>query len=1026
MNLTKLALRNKVTTTVALLVVIISGSLAFTRMPRDEDPGFIIRFAQVLTHYPGANPERIEMLVSDKIEKVVQEIPEVKAVYSTNLTGTSIVLVEVKAQYRDMRPIWDNLRRKVDKARPNLPAGVIGPTVNDEFGDVFGIVAAITGEGFDYAELKTIADEVREELLLLPDVAKVSIHGAQEERIFVEFSSARLAQLGLSTHQLSDILKKRNIIIPGGYLRTGNERIALEPSGNFESLEEIRRTVVSIPGQKELLSLGDIVTIKRGYIDPPTEHVRFSNTPCLAVGISMREGGNMVDLGKQVKPVIDQLQNRYPWGIDFNIVAFQPQIVEEKTDEFTSNLLQAIGIVIAVMLLTLGLRTGLVVASLIPSAIIMAILVMNALGIGLDQMSLASLIIALGLLVDNAIVMSESILVQMTRGKSAFEAATGSARELKTPLLVASLTTAASFLPIFLADSEVGEYTAPLFKVVTITLLCSWVLALTITPLLCVVFLRIKQRKEQAEGPSWLVRLYRPVLLGMLRRRALSILGVVLIFFGVMQLGAFVPNIFFPSQISKQFVGDLKLPAGTPIEKTEAIVKQIDQFMEAELKVGPKRAEGLRDWTVYIGNGGPKFRLAYNSVTADAGYAAWVLNATSADVVKSIQNKLNRWCARRFPDAEVNFKDFAYGPPVENPVEVTMLGRDLDQLFAKAKQVKQKLRQIEGTRNVSDNWGRQVKKLVVKVDQSRARRAGITSQDIAVSLRTIFSGTADTDYRERDKVIPISLRSVAADRDDLGKVETMTVYAQGGGRTANKPVPLKQVADLELKWNPGKILRENRLKALKVTSQLQPGVLASQVLTHLMPWLQDDKRQWGAVKYKVGGSDEASKEGNQSIMEKLPIAGFLILMLLVSQFNNIRKPIIILTTIPLAMIGVIIGLLVARSYMGFMTLLGIISLAGIVINNGIVLLDRIRIEQEENGRSAQDAIVEAAQLRIRPILLTTTTTIGGMIPLWLGGGPMWEPMAIAIIFGLLFSTLLTLGFVPVCYAAFYRVRFPRA
>jgi multidrug efflux pump subunit AcrB len=937
------------------------------------------------------------------------------------MTGTSIVLVEVKAAYTDLRPIWDNLRRKIDKVRPDLPAEVIGPTVNDEFGDVFGIVAALTGEGFSFAELKKVADEVREELLLLPDVAKVSIHGAQEERIFVEFSSTQLSQLGLSTYQLLDILKRRNIIIPGGYLQTGDERIALEPSGNFESLDEIKRTVVSIPGRKEVLYLGDIVTIRRGYIDPPAERARFKGKPALAVAISMREGGNMVELGRQVKPVIARLQGAYPWGINFDIVAFQPDVVTQKTDEFTASLLQAVGVVIAVMLLTLGLRTGLVVASLIPAAIIMAILVMSVLGIGLDQMSLASLIIALGLLVDNAIVMSESILVQMERGKSAVQAALGSAGELRVPLLVASLTTAAAFLPIFLAESEVGEYTAPLFKVVTITLLCSWVLALTLTPLLCVAFLKLKDKnRNKPREDGALYRLYRAVLCGMLRRRALSLCVITLVFFGVMALGRFVPALFFPNQVTKQFVGDVKLAAGTPIEKTERMVKKVDRFIAKELAAGPGREEGIADWTVYVGNGGPKFRLAYNAVSADPGYAMFIINATSADVVPGLQRRLNEWCRENLPDAEANFKDFSYGPPVDNPVEVKVYGRRMDQVFARADEIKRKLRQISGTRNIDDNWGRPVKKLLVKVNQARARRSGVTNQDIALSLQTIFSGFGNTAYREGDKVIPISLRSVAADRTDVGKIETLSVYSQSTG----KAVPLKQVADIELRWNPGRILRENRLKAMTVSSQLQPGVLAAQVTAELAPWLEEESKSWAlGMKYKIGGSDEASQEGNQSIMEKLPIAGFLILMLLVAQFNNVRKPLIILTTIPLALIGVILGLLILRSYMGFMTLLGIVSLAGIVINNGIVLLDRIRIEMEEHGRSPQDAIVSAAVLRIRPILLTTATTIGGLLPLYLGGGPMWEPMAVAIMFGLLFSTMLTLGFVPVCYAALYRVRF---
>ncbi len=601
MNFTRTALNNRVTTSVAIVVLVLAGLSAYFDMPRDEDPGFIIRFAQIITHYPGANPERMELLVSDKIEKAVQEMPELKNVFSENRTGTSIVLVEIKPQYRKMRPIWDKLRRKIDNIRPQLPGGVIGPQVNDDFGDVYGIVASLTGEGFSSAELKDVADEIRDELLLLPNVAKVAIHGAQKERIFVEYKNTRLAQLGLSPYQLLDILKRRNIIIPGWFIETGRERIALEPSGNFESLDQIRRTVVGLPGSKEVLHLGDIVTIRRGYDEPPSQKMRYSGQPALGIAVSMREGGNMVALGDQVKPLLERLERSYPWGIELKLVAFQPQVVTDKIDEFVTSLVQAVAIVIVVMLIFLGLRTGLLVASLIPSAILMAILVMDLVGIGLDQMSLASLMIALGLLVDNAIVMAESIMVQMERGKKAVEAALDSARELRVPLLVASLTTAAAFLPIFLAESQVGEYTAPLFKVVSITLLCSWVLALTLTPLLCVVFLKLKKRKQEVDRhgvpQSVLYRGYRGGLVRMLRHPWISLGVVVVVFFGVMSLMRYVPNMFFPSMKTTLFLGKLKLPPGTPLERTEAVARRLDRFIAEELVAGPKRKDGVANWT---------------------------------------------------------------------------------------------------------------------------------------------------------------------------------------------------------------------------------------------------------------------------------------------------------------------------------------------------------------------------------------------------------------------------------------------
>ena len=443
MNITRAAIEKNRITAVALLIILFAGLAAYGNMSRAEDPGFIVRTAQVVTVFPGASPERIEMLVTDKLEKVIQEMPELDFVKSDSKTGVSVLLVNIKESYKDMRPIWDDLRRKVDRAAGDLPEDVIGPIVNDEFGDVFGTVIALTGEGFTPAELKDIADEVRDELLLIEEVAKVDVYGAQEERIFVEYNNARLAELGFSPLQMAQILTSRNIIIPGGEVTAGTERIVLEPSGNFETVDDLRRTVISLPGRSEVVYLDDIANIYRGYIDPPRSMLRANGDTALAIAVSLREGGNIIALGENVKATIARLQTVYPIGIEFDFVAFQPDEVDKKVDDFVGNLRLAIIVVVAVMLLFLGLRTGLVVASLIPMAIIMAFLVMSVFKIGLDQVSLASLIIALGLLVDNAIVMVESIMVQMSEGKSAVQASVDSASELRFPLLVASLTTAA-------------------------------------------------------------------------------------------------------------------------------------------------------------------------------------------------------------------------------------------------------------------------------------------------------------------------------------------------------------------------------------------------------------------------------------------------------------------------------------------------------------------------------------------------------------------------------------------------------
>ncbi|NIM20448.1 MAG: AcrB/AcrD/AcrF family protein [Candidatus Latescibacteria bacterium] len=1020
MSLTKHAIEKNRITLVALILIFVGGLYAFRTMSRAEDPGFIVRTARIMTYFPGASPERVEQLITDKLEKAIQEMPEVDFISSESKTGVSIIYVSILESYKKMRPIWDDLRRKVGGVRENLPDGIRGPFVNDDFGDVFGTVITITGEGYTYAELKNVADQVRDELLLIEEVAKVDIYGAQEERIFVEYNNARLAELGLSPYQLEQILKSRNIVFPGGMITTEHESIVLEPSGNFESVEELGRAVINLPGRRDLVYLEDVAKIYRGYIDPPTSKMRSSGMPCLGLAINLREGGNIIALGEKVKENIQRLQGLYPIGIEFDIVAFQPTHVDKKVKDFSRSLMQAVFIVLLVMLVTLKIRTGLVVASLIPMAMIMSLLIMSLMGIGLDQMSLASLIIALGMLVDNAIVMSESIMVQMSEGKKGVEAAVDSAAELRIPLLTASLTTAAAFLPIFLAESSTGEYTAPLFKVVTITLLCSWILALTMTPLLCVMFIKVRRTAEEERYDSKFYRKYRGFLLTMLRHRFLTVTCTIVAFLIAMQGFRFVPKIFFPPSDKAIFTAEFTLPMGSPIERTEEMVLKIEDFMKSELVANPDHTEGIENWATFIGSGAPRFMLAYTPEPRKPEYAIMIVNATSLEACKELISRMESFCYENFPDVKPEIDFLKLGAPYDAPVEVRISGRDEDVVFDLVDKAKSRLSSISGIKNMSDNWGARSKKLLVKINQPRARRAGLTSLDVALSLQTILTGYQTTEYREEDEVIPVTLRSVAAERKDIAKLESHNIFSQLTGRS----VPLKQVADIEVTWQPAKILRRDRLKTVTIQADVTEKTLSIPIAVEIGKWLEEESKNWGiGYKYELGGEYESAALANQSINEKVPIAFLFILILLVSQFNSLRRPLIVLMTIPLGLIGVVIGLLMAKSYFGFMTLLGIISLAGIVINNAIVLLDRIKIEIEENGLEPPRAVIEAAQRRLRPIFLTMMSTVGGLLPLWFGGGPMWQPLAISIIFGLVFATVLTLGIVPVLYSLFFRVRF---
>ena len=1005
-----------------MLVILLAGFQSYLNMPRAYDPGFIIRAAQVVTYFPGASPERVEQLVSDKIEKVVQEIPELDFVTSESRTGVSIILVNIKESYKNMRPIWDNLRRKIDDVKDDLPDGIIGPEVNDEFGDVYGIVMTLTGEGYSYAELKDIADDTRDQFLYIDDVAKVEILGAQEERIFVEYNNAQLSKLNLSPSQLLQMLSGRNIIIPGGSVKIGSERIELEPSGNFQSVEEVRKTVITIPGSDEILYLSDIADVKRGYVDPPASMVHSSGSKALGLAISMREGGNNIDLGEKVKATLSRIKNSYPYGVEFEVINFSPKEVQNKVNSFASNLVQAILVVAAVMLVSLGLRTGLIVAFLIPASMVMAMLMMSVFNIGLDQISLAALIIALGMLVDNGIVMTESIMVSMSNGKKPYDAAVESANELRVPLLTSSLTTAAAFLPIFLAESNVGEFTASLFKVVTITLLCSWLISLTVIPLMCVSFLKVKQEATNYDSRFYIG--YRNFLVFLLRFRVSTLIFTVIIFASAIFGMKYVPNIFFPPSDRLYFTVELTLPLGTAIETTEEVASRFEDFIAEELTVDSMSDDasehrGVTNWISYIGSGGVRFVLSHNPEPPGSNYALLVLNTTDEKIIDELIVRLNDYAFENFPDVLIKAKRISSAAPVKNPVEVRLYGSDTDTLFDIMEELKSEMKNINGLQNITDDWGQRIKKIVVEINQQRALRAGVSNEDIAVSLQSGLSGLELTQYREDDKVIPVVFRSVEADRQDIRKIQSLTIYSQAKGTA----IPLTQVADIDIVWEPAKILRRDSLKAITVGAQVKPGLTAAEGFNAIRPWLEQASVHWPfGFRYELGGDAESSQKGNQSIADKLPIAVFIILFLLVAQFNSIRKPIIILTTIPLGLIGVTAGLLLGQSFFGFMTLLGIISLAGIVINNAIVLLERIQLEMDELGLSPYEAIIAGAQKRFRPILLTTATTVLGLIPLYLGGGEMWEPMAITIMAGLLFSTLLTLGVVPVLYALLFRVR----
>lgn len=1016
MNITQSAIKNNVVTLSLLVVIIVVGISAFQNMPRDDMPPFLVRVANVVTIFPGASPQRMELLISNKIEEVCQEVPEVDYIQSENRTGISVVSIFIKDSESNLQPIFDKLRRKVDAVRNQLPGGVASVNFNDEgLADVYGIILGLTADGFTYAELKAAADAIRDDLIKLPNAAKIKIVGAREERVYLDYDDARLAELGLTQQKLKNIISSTNIVFSGGDIEVDDERIILEPTGNFDLIEDIKKIIVSSE-KGELVFLGDIVNIYRGYVEPQKSSVRIDGKPGLAIGVNLKKGGNIIELGREIDARLEYYQTVFPWGFEIVRAASQDEVVDDSVKNFLGNLYQAVGVVLLVMLLFLGLRTGLIVASLIPMAIVTTILLMSQSGLGLNQVSLASLIIALGMLVDNAIVVSESIMVKMEKGEKAIDAAIASARELFMPLLISSLTTSAAFLAFYLAESVMGEIMGELFVVVSFALLSSWLLSMTLIPLLCFYFLKVKPKMEE---PNRLQALYEKILSVNLQHPFRFLGCVVVVFIAAVWSFRFIPFVFFPDSERALVTVTVDLPLGSTIDKTEDVVTSIENYVIEDLLVGEGRTEGVVSFSSYIGEGAPKYDLGYTAPEALPSSAHILLNTSSSTANQRVIDAVDNFIFQNLPEAKGKVKRLSGGGGGENAIEIRISGDDVEVLYRLAAETRAKLRSIEGIKNIRDSWGPRTKKIIVDIDQHRARRAGVTSQDIAVSLQTGLIGLETGEFREGDKVIPIIMRNNQMEDRRIQDLESMHVYSQQSGVN----VPLKQVADLNIKWQAAKILRRDLTRTISVMCGLKSGYTAAEITDQLAPWLEE--QAWPSnYTYELGGEAEESAKNIGAIMNYLPLSFFIIVLLLIGQFNSIRKPLIILLTIPLGLIGVILGLLLTGSYFGFMPFLGVISLFGIVINNAIVLIDRIQIEMDEFKRTQQDAIVAAAQQRFRPIMLTTATTTLGLIPLWIGGGVIWEPMAITIIFGLLFATILTLLVVPVMYRLFFKVPAP--
>ncbi|MEM8840828.1 MAG: efflux RND transporter permease subunit [Pseudomonadota bacterium] len=1015
MNFARLAIANSRITIMAIFALIAVGIATFLTYPSSEDPTIKIRSASIQAQFPGMSAERIEQLIAIPIEAAMREIAQIDEIKSTSRIGAVKITVEIADSIDDLEPVFQDIRNKIVDLTPSLPQGVIGPTVNDEEGLTAIATIALWSDGFSMAEMLDVAEDSRDLIYTLDGVRKVQILGSQPERIFLEFDPVKLAGLGVSPEQVFSALAQQNIIEPGGEISARGRTVTLEPTGAYESVAEIAATVFSIPNTGRVLRLDEVVEIRRGYADPPSYPAFFNDRPAIILSVSTSEGTNNIAFGEELTALLDQWERELPVGYVLDYATFQPELIEVAVQGAVSNVFQTLVIVLAVVMVFLGLRTGMIVGSFVPLTMLLGIVVMSIAGVELQRMSIAAMIIALGLLVDNGIVIAEDIRVRLERGVDRIEAATGAVTSLAVPLLTSSMTTIFAFLPMLLTEGGAGDYTRSLAQVVAILLLGSWFLSMTVTPAMCAWFLKIRPAPAPVDGtmqePSYdspIYLAYRKMLELMLRARGPVIALVVAAFAGSVLLLGTVRTEFFPLGDRNQILVYLDFEAGTDQRETERELRKLTAWL-SNTDANPE----VSSHVAYVGYGGPRFFLAISPVDPDPHRAFVLINTNTVDDVDIVRARVNAFLIENLPTASGDAKRMWFGSTEPGIVKFELVGPKIDALTGAADQLIARLHEIPGTIGIKQDWENRLLVLKVEVDQLRARRAGVTSKDVASSLNTTFAGATITDYREGDRVIPVVLRGNEGMRFSIEALQRLRVFASGPGEF----VSLDQVATVSGEWRPGRIKRLNQKRTLTIEAR-NLSMNAAGLAAEMRPALEALRLPAGH-RWQLGGELADQAEANANLFGLLPFAFGGIVVLLVGQFNSFRKGGIVISTIPLVMVGGTLGLIIMGAPYGFMALLGFFSLAGILINNGIVLIDRIEIE-EAAGRLPRDAVIYACLARLRPILMTTLTTVLGLVPLILFGGALFYGMASIIAFGLIVGTIITLGFVPVLYTLLMR------
>ena len=1012
MNLAEFSIRNRLIMSIVIILSLVGGLLAYKSMPRFEDPEFVIRTAQIITEYPGATPLQVAEEVSEALESEIQTMQEVDEIRSTSYHGVSVISVDIKRDFSvtksDLQIVWTRLRNRVQDAQRRLPPGAGPSIVNDDYGDVFGLYYLVTGEGYSLKELHDYAKDLRTSLLSVDGVAKVALAGDRREAVYIELSRENVAALGLSLENVLADLARQNSILAAGTVQIGTQRLQIQPSGDVGSVEELSHVIVSGGASDKLIYLKDIATIYRDYIDPPQYLTRYNGQPAISLGISNVNGANVAVIGDDIRAKLTQLSDQRPLGIEVSEFYHQGDAVNQAVSSFVINVVAALGIVLITLFVFMGLRSAVIIGAVLVVTVAATLATMSLVGIPMHRISLGALIIALGMLVDNAIVVTEGVLVGIKSGRKKLEVAKEVVARTKWALLGGTIVGILAFAPIGFAPGDTAEYTNHLFWVILISLLYSWIFALTLVPMIADLIFKEEMGAEDAtQADGKFITLYKRFMRAVLGYRWVVIGSVAALFAASIFGFGYVKEGFFPTSTTPQIAIDYWLPEGTDIAQTEQDITQIETKIAA--------MDGVEGLHSVIGAGALRYMLIYSPETPNSAYAQIIVKVDDIKNIAGLMPQMQSYLDGAFPAAQSRVWRFQMGPSQGSKIEATFIGPDpkvLRELAVKAMEVVNGAPKATG---VKLDWRQEVPTIVPQYNAERGRRTGVSREEMSSSLNAHFSGRVLGVYREGDDLIPIINRAPERERRDLATGASIQILSGGTGKT----VPLSEIVDdVSIIWTDGQLRRENRVWTIKVQADPIQGVLASDLLGQLRPQIEAIALPAG-YSLRWDGEYGDSQEANAELAQTLPMGLLAMVLVVVLLFNAIRQAIVIWLIVPLALIGVVVGLLVTGTALEFMAILGLLSLSGLLIKNAIVLVDQMGLEIKE-GKPRFDAVIDSAVSRVRPVMMGSLTTIFGVIPL------MWDvffsSMAIVIVFGLAFATVLTLVVLPAIYAAIFNIK----